>query len=239
MRCRPWPLIAVAIVAAPLAAVAADSQAPPTLTPIAARDVADACPATARYAQALVGGITRRDARAARPLFAACAAEPRLPGYLWKTNAANLALGAVDLSLGVLDRDDAAFRRAVAETADLRSRSLSTDAQVHAWTVIPDYLLPNTHEPATLAYLPLPPSNAQLQRPPFINGFEAENAAYVNVAARTGTAWITAPRVVDGVSTLRSVNPSDLPPAYAPTAGTTNRNVPHESNGPSDRANRR
>jgi hypothetical protein len=214
MNNLPWLTIATTIIslsAAPLASNASPTYGPPTLTPIAARDVSDACPGTKHFAQALISGITRDDAHIARPLFASCAAQWRLPEYLWKTDAANLALGAVDLSLGVLDNDQAALLRAVDETADLRSRSLATDEQIHSWNVIPDYTLPYTHEAATIAYLPLPPYNAQTQRPPFSKGFEAENAAYIYIAAQTATPWIHTPRVIEGISRLGISNPDDFP----------------------------
>ncbi|HTD36128.1 MAG TPA: hypothetical protein VK669_01345 [Candidatus Limnocylindrales bacterium] len=217
MRTRVVSLLGIAVLALPVAAGAAEPQAPPTLTPIVAHDVGDACPGTARYAEALVRGIGRADAVAARPLFAACAAKTRLPGFLWKTDAANVALGAVDLSLGVLDRDAAAMRRAAGETSDLRSRSVSTDEQVRGWTIIPDYAFRN--ETRTFAYLPATPANAQLARRPFTDDFAAENAAYINVAARTGTAWITTPRVTTGISYSGIHYPNDAvrSPARAST----------------------
>ena len=230
MRNRVGSLLGLAVLALPLAASGAEPQAPPTLTPINARDAAAACPGTARYADALVQGIGRADAHAARPLFAACAAQKRLPGYLWKTDAANLALGAIDLSLGILERDQAALRRAADETADMRSRSLATDEQVRAWTFIPDYVLPNTRTPATVPYVKASASIEVSSRRPFADGLSAENAAYVNVAARTGTAWITTPRVVENITTLGTGNPGDLPHGNAPAAAQSNaQSIPRQT----------
>jgi hypothetical protein len=217
-------LAAAALAVVPLAGAAAEAHAPPTLSPIVAHNVADACPGTDAYARALVQGIARADAVAARPLFAACAAESRLPEFRWKTDVANVALGAVDLSLGVIDRDAAALQRANAETRDLRSLSPARDDEVREWTFIPDYLLPGPlHGPMTFAYLPVTPANAQIARRPNSDDATAENAAYVNVAARAGTAWITEPRRVGGTSFQAPPFRND-PTAKAPRSNTATPN---------------
>ena len=108
---------AVLTVAFPAAALA-DAQAPPTLTPAVARAAAAACPGAAGYADALVRGITSGEAAAAAPKFAACAKQVRFPEFQWKNQYAAVALGAVELSRGLLGRDPASLRRAADATAE-------------------------------------------------------------------------------------------------------------------------
>jgi hypothetical protein len=167
-------LSAATIVAGPLAAGAAERQAPPTLTPLVARDVAYACPGTERYAEALVRGITEREAASAAPLFDACAAGAKRDYGDYRRHAASTAVGAAYLSLGLLRHDPALLRRAIDATAEQR-RDVTTasDQDIRRWPVIPDEY------------------DARRDCP---SGTEAIDAAYINVAAHAGTAWVTAPR---------------------------------------------
>jgi hypothetical protein len=172
---------AVLAVALPQAARAAEAQAPPALTPAVAREVATACPDAARYAGLLVRGITGADADAATPLLERCAARIRLPEAQWKTAAARVAVAAVELSRGLLSHDPGLLRRAADETKDLRLQSFASDAEVRSWTVIPDYYDVRRGE-------------IVLDDPSGCARGYADNAAYINVAARTGAAWITEQR---------------------------------------------
>jgi hypothetical protein len=184
-----------------LVLIGASAQAPqpgdapiPTLTPVAARDVADACPNTASFASALVRGASAGEAASARAAFAACASQTRLPGFEWKTEAASLALGAADLTLGIRNNDAAALRRAADETSGLRSLSVARDDEVRTWTTIPDFLDPHTRLPASLGYVPIVPGESLESRPPYRRDASIVTAAaYVNLAARLGIAWIHEP----------------------------------------------
>lgn len=175
---------AVLAVALPQAARAAEAQAPPTLTPAVAQQVAAACPEAARYADALVRGITARDAVAATPLLEACATRVRSREARWKNDVAQLALAAAELSRGLLSHDPALLRAAADATRELRERSAASNEAVRTWTVIPDYYDAQHQEPVVL----------DSSSPCTASG--ADNAAYINVAARSGTAWITAQRPV-------------------------------------------
>jgi hypothetical protein len=188
-------LAPLAVLAAPLAA------GPPMLTPIAARDIAAACPGTSAFAYELVRGISGPDAAAAEPAFNACASTARLPGYHWKTEAANLALAAVLLTRGLIDHDAALTRRAAALTDDLRSRSIATDDDVRRWNAIPDRFDRKRSELVLLGFVPTRPDNSLLARPQYGERPWTENAAYINVAAQMDDAWIRTPRVLTGEST--------------------------------------
>ena len=50
--------------------------------------------------------------------FAACAKQVRFPEFQWKNQYAAVALGAVELSRGLLGRDPASLRRAADATAE-------------------------------------------------------------------------------------------------------------------------
>lgn len=186
----------LAAIASPALAGSPEAMAPPMLSPIVARDVADACPGTRGYADALVRGITNREAVAAEPVFAACAAPLRFSGFRWKTDAATVALAAVRLSRGLLNHDAELLRRAASGSSELRARTGATDAQIRAWPVIPDYFAWANSELVAYDYLPLIANNANREREPFVNSPIVQDAAYINVAARTGEAWILTPRTV-------------------------------------------
>jgi hypothetical protein len=172
-------LLAAAI--APSSAMA-EAHAPPALAPSVAQLVAAACPGTGRYADALVRGISKAEADAAAPALARCAAQIRLPEFRWKTNAAELGRAAVALSQGLLDHDAAQLRRAADATRDLSRNSRAPDAEVRTWTVIPDFYDVARGE-AVVVDAPRSCADATVA-----------NAAYINLAARTGTAWIDTPR---------------------------------------------
>ena len=182
MRTLGCILTAVVLAAGtPAAAGAADPAAPPMLTPSVARSVASACPQAAVYADELVRGITRADAEAATPILTRCAREIRLFENQWKNDAANIALAAVELSRGLLDNDPTLLRAAAYATRDLRRSSRATDGQVRDWTLIPDYFDVARNE-------------LVVDSQPSCGISAVANATYINVAARTGAAWITTPR---------------------------------------------
>ncbi|MDB5042871.1 MAG: hypothetical protein JWN27_3597, partial [Candidatus Eremiobacteraeota bacterium] len=80
-------------------------------------------------------------------------------------------------------------------TAELRGRSLATDGDVERWRVIPDRFDEQRNEPIVYDTVLVPPLNAEQTRNVF-HGADRwiANAAYLNVAAREGRAWITTPR---------------------------------------------
>jgi hypothetical protein len=171
---------AVAALSAP-AAAAGTLYAPPTLTPLVAREVIASCPGTARYAAALVDGISETDAAAAAPLFDACAASHRRDVSNELRQAASTAVGATYLALGTLRHDPALLRRAVDATAELRSQNVyADDATVRAWTIIPDQYDARGHVLVVRTDCP--------------TGTLIDDATYVNVAAHAGGAWIATPR---------------------------------------------
>jgi hypothetical protein len=170
---------------------AAEPQAIPMLTPLAARDVVDACPGTERFAAVLVRGATAAEASDARTAFAACAAQPRLPGFEWKTEAANLALAGSELTVGLATNDAGAIRRAVDATNDLRALSLATDDQIREWRVIPDTFNSVSRRPITQGYMTYHVGDSLTPRRPFTTDqIIVTDAAYVNLAARRSEAWI-------------------------------------------------
>jgi hypothetical protein len=181
MRNRVVSLVGLAIFAMPVAAVAAgEAHAPPTLTPLVARDVAGVCPGTARYALALTWGITERDAAAAAPLFDACAASLRHGVSDLRRQIASTAVGATYLSLGLLRHDPALLRRSIDATAEVRNSYLVSDEDIRRWPVIPDEYDVRHRE--------------AIVRTDCSDGGLGPDAAYINVAAHAGSAWVTAPR---------------------------------------------
>jgi hypothetical protein len=173
-------IVAAAVLAASLAGsgTADEDEAPPMLTPDIAAAVSGLCPGTQRYAEALVRGITDDDAVAAEPLFASCSAKIRRGAV---DRYATVALAAVHLSRGLLNHDAALLRRAEAETAGWRALSMATDAQIRTWDVIPD----GYNWVTRVAYVSTVPCR---------NWGVDTVADYINVAARTGGAWIHTPR---------------------------------------------
>jgi hypothetical protein len=207
---------AAALALAPGLVLAADGQAPPTLTPAVANAVAAACPGTRAYADALVRGITGDDAAAAAPRFAACAKQIRLFENQWKGEVATLAFGAVELSQGLLAHDPVLLRHAVDATAALRSEIRLSDAQVRAWPVIPDAIDADTEAPIVVCAA----GSIQL------------NAAYVNVAARAGIGWVRTARASDHCTAIASVHRRDLFAALPdPWIGGILRSAPSSGSG--------
>jgi hypothetical protein len=182
-------LVAVAVLTAafgsPGTVYAHSLQAPPTLTPFVARDVAATCPGSERYVDALVHGITLAEADAAAPILNRCATAIRLFDAQWKNRVAEVALAAVDLSRGLLRQDPSLLKRAADATRALRASSAASDGQIRSWDVIPDGFDAGTGE--EIVY---DPSIPRCSSPPIAN------AAYIYLAARSTSAWIQTPRPV-------------------------------------------
>ena len=207
IRDRMLCALGAAVVALVPAWALADDQAPPTLTPAVANTVAAACPGTRTYADALVRGITRAAADAAAPRFAACAKQIRLFENQWKNDVASLALGAVELSRGLLENDSALLRHAVDATAVLRSETRFSDAEVRAWQFIPDSVDADDGSPIQNC------ARSSLY----------VNAAYVNVAARAGTAWVRTHDATERCTATAWVRHADRYSALDPWIGGPNQ----------------
>ncbi|HEX3465620.1 MAG TPA: hypothetical protein VHS78_16340 [Candidatus Elarobacter sp.] len=180
MGSRIASLLGIAVLAMPLAVSAAEQHAPPTLTPLVANAVAAACPGTDRYAQALVRGIGERDATAAAPAFDACAASARHDYSDFRRHLASTAVGAAYLSLALLRHDPALLRRSIDATAELRSYVRASDDDIRRWPIIPDSLAPH--------------GDTLIVRTDCAPPYPETDAAYINVAAHAGSAWISTPR---------------------------------------------
>jgi len=181
MRTRVVSLLGLAVFALPVAASAAgETHAPPTLSPNVARDVAYVCPGTAPYAEALVRGISEPQAAAAAPVFDACAAGLRHAGIDRTRQTASTAVGATYLSLGLLRHDPALLRRSIDATDELRRNYIVPDEDIRRWPIIPDEF-DQRHDRLIVSTVC---DGAGL----------SEDAAYINVAAHRGVAWITAAR---------------------------------------------
>ncbi len=166
--------------AVPCAANAAGQIAPPTLTPLVAQAVNAACPGAERYTLALTRGIGDAEAAAAMRFFTACQAATRRDTPSWTNDVASVALGAADLSRGLLDHDPSALKQAVDATAELRSRTAATDEAIRSWVTIPDEFD---------AF-----KRVAVIRTDCAAGAWITDAAYINVAAHAGRSWITEPR---------------------------------------------
>lgn len=157
-------------------AVAGEAHAPPLLSPSSAQQVATACPDAAKYADALVNGISLADANAAAPVLTRCASIVASSDQ----KSISLALAAVELSQGLLAANPALIARAANATAALRQNVAATDAQIHTWVLVPDVF------------------DARSGRAYFDDfqciGSVDLNAAYVYVAARSAHPWIRDPR---------------------------------------------
>ena len=204
-------LIAVVVSgAAAGVAFAGEAQEPPMLTPAVAHTVVAGCPEAKRYAGLLVRGISDAEARAATPLLTACANAIRFPDLRWKNQYAALALAAVQLSQGLLEHDPALLKRAADATRALHDADQATDDQIRSWKIIPDWF------------------DARV-RVALVNddqhvctGSIVQNAAYVYLAARSGTAWIrTARDVPPGLErcsiaypTIAEAGPTAAPAPY-------------------------
>lgn len=181
MRTRVVSLLGLAVFALPVAALAdGGAHAPPTLTPLIARDVAAACPGTAAYAEELARGIGERDAAVAAPLFDACAARMRHGFSDLRRRVASTAVGATYLSLGLLRRDPALLRKSIDATAEVRGMFPAANDEIRQWSVIPDLYDPTHRRLVVRTDCPF--------------GGLGEDASYINVAAHDGNAWVTTPR---------------------------------------------
>jgi hypothetical protein len=180
MRALVFSLAVSAVAATASPARAEDPHAPPVLTPPLARQLVVACPGTARYADALARGSGEADAAAAASQFENCAGAARRARTEARRQIASTAAGAAYLTLGLLRHDAAMLQRAVDATAELRALLPLSDDQVRRWTAIPDAV--------------------DLKRRKLLIATECAigdptlAAAYVNVAARDGSAWIAVAR---------------------------------------------
>ncbi len=177
--------VLLAVIGSPGTVYARSVQAPPTLTPFVARDVAATCPGSERYVDALVRGITLAEADAAAPVLNRCATMIRLFEEQWKNSVAEVALAAVDLSRGLLRHDPSLLKRAADATRALRASTAASDGQIRSWDVIPDRFDARDGEPVLYD-----PSIPRCSSPPITN------AAYIYLAAQSTTAWIQTPRPV-------------------------------------------
>jgi hypothetical protein len=166
--------------AIPCAAIAGSEYAPPTLTPLVALAANAACPGAERYTIGLTRGISEPAAAAATRFFLACQAATRRDTVSWKNEVASVALGAADLSRGLLDHDPSALKQAVDATAELRARTAATDDTIRGWVTIPDEFD---------AF-----KRVGVIRTDCYAGTWVTDAAYINVAAHAGKAWISEPR---------------------------------------------
>jgi hypothetical protein len=157
-------------------AVAGVPLAPPLLSPSSAQMVATACPEAAKYADALVNGISLADANAAAPVLTRCAKT------VASADEASVAFGlaAVELAQGVLASNPALIARAANATASLRRDVSATDAQIRTWVLIPDMFDPRSGK----AYF----DDFHCRGSVYLN------AAYIYVAARSAQPWIREPR---------------------------------------------
>jgi predicted metal-binding protein len=150
------------------------------LTPLIARQLAVACPGTARFAEALAMGSDAVQAAAGAQLFENCAGNGRRERAEARRIIASAAAGAAHLALGVLRNDAAELQRSIDATAELRADVPLSDDQIRRWSAIPDAI--------DMERRKLLVANGCAVGDP------AVTAAYVNVAARQGTAWISAAR---------------------------------------------
>jgi hypothetical protein len=173
-------LLLAAFTSAP--AWADESHAPPMLTPSAAADITLACPEAQNAADALVNGITLAQANAALPVLTRCATEPRFAALRWKNMYAAVGVAAVQLSQAILTNDSALFKHVAELTGGARAVSPASDAAIRSWIDIPDAFDPVKHV-----------ASAYSDR---CGGHLVSNVAYLNVVARSGSAWIATPRTV-------------------------------------------
>ncbi len=116
----------------------------------------------------------------------------------------------MQLSQGLLDHDGALLKRAADATRDLSRDSRAADADVRTWDVIPDYYDVSRREAVVL----VGPQGC---------GADASvtNAAYINLAARTGTAWISTARTdtpSPALASCRPVSSASFAGSYSSTA---------------------
>lgn len=180
MRALALSLAVSAVATTASSAWAEEPHAPPVLTPPLARQLVVACPGTAHYADALARGSGEADAAAAASKFENCAGAARRARTEARRQIASTAAGAAYLSLGLLRHDTAMFQRAVDATAELRSLLPLSDDQIRRWTAIPD-AVDLTRRKLLIA------TDCGIGDP-------TPTAAYINVAAHDGSAWIAVAR---------------------------------------------
>jgi hypothetical protein len=195
-------------------ALADEQHAPPMLTPSAAADIALACPEAGNAATALVKGVTLVQANAALPLLTRCATQVRFADLRWKNMYAAVGVAAAQLSQAILTNDSALFKRVADFTMEARAVSHASDAAIRSWTDIPDVF--DASKQTALSY------------PDHCGASLVSNVAYLNVVARTGSAWITTPRATP--TSCRGYVP------YAPpgSLGTTFVIFPRPPNAPDE-----
>ena len=166
--------VLVAAAAASGTAVAAQPavHAPPMLSPSSVNSIARACHRAEPYADTLVVGATLAEAMSAEPILERCAKSASGDA----AKAVALGLAAADFSQGWLQNDTTLMARAAEATSALRDAVPASDEQIRRWVVVPDFY----DRQSGHAYF---------------DDFDCRgsvdvNAAYVNLAARLGQAWI-------------------------------------------------
>jgi hypothetical protein len=180
MRALALSLAVSAVAATASSAWAEEPHAPPVLTPPLARQLVVACPGTTRFADALARGSGEADAALAAPAFENCAGAARRARTEPRRQIASTAAGAAYLTLGLLRHDAAMLQRAVDATIELRKMLPLSDDQVRSWSAIPD-AVDLTRRKLLIA------NHCGIGDPTLA-------AAYINVAARDGSAWIAVAR---------------------------------------------
>jgi hypothetical protein len=126
--------------------------------------------------------ITLAQANASLPVLTRCATEPRFSALRWKNMYAAVGMAAVQLSQAILTNDPALLKQVAELTSGARAVIPASDAAIRSWSDIPDAFDPVKHV-----------ASAYSDR---CGGHLVANVAYLNVVARSGSAWIATPRTV-------------------------------------------
>lgn len=180
MRGALFPLAVVFVFCTVSPAPAEEPHAPPVLTPALVRQLGSACPGAAPYADALARGSDEADAAAAAQLFENCAGDGRRQHAEARRFIASAAAGGAYLALGLLRHDPAMLRRSIDATDEMRRAVPVSDEQIRRWSTIPDAIDMEHHKLLIVTTCGI--------------GDPSVAAAYINVAAHDGAAWITAAR---------------------------------------------